>query len=318
MAERKVKAWITLKGGKHIPIFEGESKENVKNRLKEGAKKGKEHQAITAKEEFVVGNNPPTEKEQAWMNAKAIKISKHLPKEKQAELRKQKREYEKQYKNNGKTWQDKDAEVKAKQMAEADVQKEERSEKYKRPMTEQHRNPSITADADSFKDKPPDSMQGKNHQELRNKLKSELGLVVDEEFEGKVNDGAQVVMYKKEWDGSIKERYVGTYHWLPNGEKQITDIKFEPELKEVKFGKNKYKVDKNGYTAIEKPKTDKPVNVAKVFNTALGSPDKQTVKDTIQKLTQLQEKDPSVTPYINQLQEHLKYLSRHDYKGGDV
>jgi len=203
MEKRKIKAWIT-RGGKHIPIFEGESKEDAIKRMSsksgnltketlmknKGAMKhngyhieigkndngsfgkrvwvtdpnGNDHiynsvdKAIEAvnsgkslgkktpkvahehiinennkraeeKESFVVGNNPPTEKEQAWMNAKAIRISKYMPKEKQAELRKQKREYQKQYK----TWQDKDEETKKKQIAVSEKQKEERNSSEKSP-----------------------------------------------------------------------------------------------------------------------------------------------------------------------------------------
>lgn len=41
MPEKTVKQWITIRG-RHIPIFEGESKEDAINRLKEGAKKGRE------------------------------------------------------------------------------------------------------------------------------------------------------------------------------------------------------------------------------------------------------------------------------------
>lgn len=51
-----------------------------------------------AREPFVVGNNPPTAKEQAYMNYKAIRISKNMPKEEQARLRKLKAEYRKQWK----------------------------------------------------------------------------------------------------------------------------------------------------------------------------------------------------------------------------
>lgn len=50
------------------------------------------------KEEFVVGNNPPTTKEQAYMNYKAIKISKNMPKEKQEELKRLKAKYRKEWK----------------------------------------------------------------------------------------------------------------------------------------------------------------------------------------------------------------------------
>lgn len=50
MAEKQIKQWITLKGGRHIPIFEGESKADVVKRLKEGVKKGKDTRPVPLKQ----------------------------------------------------------------------------------------------------------------------------------------------------------------------------------------------------------------------------------------------------------------------------
>lgn len=50
------------------------------------------------KKKITVGNNPPTSKEQAYMNYKAIKISKYMPKEKQEELKRLKAKYRKEWK----------------------------------------------------------------------------------------------------------------------------------------------------------------------------------------------------------------------------
>ena len=49
MTERKISAWITIKHH-HIPIYEGETKQDVINRLKMGVRKGKETRPIPAKE----------------------------------------------------------------------------------------------------------------------------------------------------------------------------------------------------------------------------------------------------------------------------
>ena len=43
MSDRKVKTWFTV-NGKHIPIFEGETKQDVVDRLKKGARKGRDSQ----------------------------------------------------------------------------------------------------------------------------------------------------------------------------------------------------------------------------------------------------------------------------------
>ena len=63
-------------------------------------------------------NNDISKEEQAYMNAKAIKISKNMPKEKQAELRKLKAAYNKDYK-----------EEKAKRLASSGGKKQSRMDK---------------------------------------------------------------------------------------------------------------------------------------------------------------------------------------------
>ena len=49
MTERKISAWVTIKHH-HIPIYEGETKQDVINRLKFGVKKGKETRPIPEKD----------------------------------------------------------------------------------------------------------------------------------------------------------------------------------------------------------------------------------------------------------------------------
>lgn len=76
MAEREIERWVTW-NGRRIPIYKGESKADVANRLKEGAKKGKEKETtkiqniknrVAKKEALDKARKKSSQKGNAWAN----------------------------------------------------------------------------------------------------------------------------------------------------------------------------------------------------------------------------------------------------------
>lgn len=63
MADKEIKQWITIKG-RHIPLFEGETKADAIKRLKEGTKKGPEPKKSTVKKQKK-DDKPKDEKKKA-------------------------------------------------------------------------------------------------------------------------------------------------------------------------------------------------------------------------------------------------------------
>lgn len=121
--------WITVKG-RHIPILEGETKEDALNKLKKG---NAEKKSSKPKEDFVVDYPIPDKlpkNKKPSASAKRKQAIKKMVEEKGIENLGTPKTQE-EAKKILKSWQEKDEEIKKKQIAENERQKNERNKKEK-------------------------------------------------------------------------------------------------------------------------------------------------------------------------------------------
>lgn len=228
-----------------------------------------------------------------------------------------------------KSWQDKDAETKAKQIANAEKQKNERNPggaPYKedrndknvralRSMAEKADTRKIITGEKAFEGKQAswapkigDKISDVGHNEAQNKL---YDAPIGTTFEMTSRDGDYVGEYTKQSDGSWKgsQKYKSGYKMPPTV--------YTPKGFAMNVVGNDIKVTNNGsekkadWKDVDtKPQKSKKVNLSTTYTNAMNSVDADKVERAITKLT----KNGGSSAHIKDLEEKLYRLRHSEYK----
>ena len=225
-----------------------------------------------------------------------------------------------------KSWQDKDAEVKAKQIARAEKQKAERNPdgapykedrndknvKALRSMAEKAETRKIVTDEQAFEGKQAswtpktgDKISDVGYNEAQNKL---YEAPVGTTFEMTSRDGDYVGEYTKQSDGSWKgsQKYKSGYK-MPTTVYTPKGFAMNVVGKDIKVTNNGLEKKADWRDVDTKPKK---VNLSTTYTNAMKSSDIDKVESAIAKLT----KNGGSSGQIKDLKEKLRRLRHSEYK----